>query len=280
MKNTVKKLVVIGVGAIIMALSMRLFLVPNKIAPGGVSGLATIIQYVTNIPAGTFMLCINIPLFLLALKDEGWKFVLYTLYGVAVMSLGTDYLPVPCVSDNLFLSTIFGGLIMGFGLGLMLRAGGSSGGTALMAQLVHKFVPFISIAWVMFAIDFIVVALSGVLFTLELALYSTIALFIVSKVVDMVVEGFNAAKSIYIISDQKEEIARRILEDVDRGCTRISATGTFSGAQKDVLMCVLKSSRELVQVKAILKEIDPEAFVFVSEVREVMGEGFIEMAGH
>ena len=252
MKNTVKKLVVIGVGAVITALSMRLFLVPNKIAPGGVSGLATVIQYVTGIPAGTFMLCINIPLFLLALKDEGWKFVLYTLYGVAVMSLGTDYLPVPCVSDNLFLSTIFGGLLMGFGLGLMLRAGGSSGGTALMAQLVHKFVPFISIAWVMFAIDFIVVALSGVLFTLELALYSTIALFIVSKVVDRVVEGFNTAKSIYIISEQRDVIAKRILQDVDRGCTRISATGTFSGQQRDVLMCVLKSSRELVQVKACL----------------------------
>jgi uncharacterized membrane-anchored protein YitT (DUF2179 family) len=280
MKIKLKDWVLIIAGSLLMAVAMRLFLVPNRIAPGGVSGLATVLYYITGWPTGAVILAINLPLFILAAFLEGWEMVGNTLLSVVVMSLGTDYLPIPPITDNLLVSSLFGGVLLGYGLGLALKAGGNSGGTALLSQLIHRLVPHISIAWVMFGVDFIVVALSLWIFNIEIALYALIALYVSSEVIDRVIEGFVSGKSIYIITDEPEHMANRIMMEVERGCTRIDGHGMFLDEPRSILLCILKNSRELVQVKRIIGEVDKRSFVFVSDVREVMGEGFARRRGH
>ncbi len=259
---------------------MRLFLVPNRIAPGGVSGLATVIHYVTGFQTGIVILAVNLPLFVIAAVMEGWDLTGKTLMSVAVVSLGTDYLPLPMATDNLLLASLFGGVLLGFGLGLIQRADGNSGGTALISRLIRRFVPYVSIAWVLFAVDFIVVSLSMWVFTVEITLYALIALYISSVVFDRVTEGFVSGKSIYIVTDAPQIISQRIMSEVERGCTGIDARGMFKGEPRKMLLCIVKNGRELLMVKRIVGKIDEKAFVFVADVREVMGEGFVRYRGH
>ncbi len=280
MKHMAKNLMLIVAGSLLMAASMRLFLVPNRIAPGGVSGLATVMHYVTGIKTGVVILVVNLPLFVIAAVMEGWGLVGKTLLSVVVMSLGTDYLPLPAVTDNLWIACLFGGVMLGFGLGLIQRADGNSGGTALISQLIRRFVPYISMAWVLFAVDFIVVALSVWVFTIEITLHALVALYISSVVFDRVLEGFVAGKGIYIVTMEPVAIAQRIMREVGRGCTSIDAHGMFKGEPRKMLLCIVKNGRELIRVKRIVEQVDERSFVFVADVREVMGEGFVRYRGH
>lgn len=275
-----KSWALIILGSLLMAAAMRLFLVPNKIAPGGVSGLATVIHYVTGWHTGMLILLINLPLFLITLITDGWQFVLKTLLSVVAMSIGTDYLPIPMITGNLLLASLFGGVLMGYGLGMVQYAEGNSGGTALVSHLVHRVVPHMSIAWVLFAIDFIVVALSAFVFAMDIALYALISLYISSEVFDRVIIGFGSGKSIYIVSDKLNGIAERIMTEVERGCTKLDAHGMFTDEPRGMLLCIVKNSRELLAVKRIVMQSDQHAFVFVAEVKEVMGEGFVRTRGH
>jgi uncharacterized membrane-anchored protein YitT (DUF2179 family) len=269
-----KKMVFITAGVFIMAFSLNLFLVPNKIAPGGVSGLATVLHYILGIPTGAAILLMNLPLFLLAIKKLGKEFAFIALYASVITSLAVDYIPLPMVTDDPMLASVFGGVVMGVGLGIIERSGGNTGGTYLAAKLLQGLFPFISVAWVMFAIDFVVVALSAVLFSLELGLFSLVALFISTKVMDMIVEGLSRARMVYIITDHWEEISKKIMEDMERGVTRMAATGVYTGEPKGMLLCVLESNKELSQLKNIIREIDSAAFVIINPASEVMGEGF------
>lgn len=280
MKKMIRELAGIGLGSIIMGLSMVAFLVPQQIAPGGVSGLATVLQYQIHIPAGTLMMALNAPLFICSWIRYGAKFTLYTLYSVVLMSVVTDYLPIPALTEDLLLSTVLGGVVMGAGLGLILRAGGNSGGTALLAQLIQPIWPHIQIPWLLFAVDACVVALSAFVFSLDLAFYALIALYLSSKVFDMVAAGMASAKKVNIITANSERMERRILTEMERGCTRIPATGTYSGQARDMLICIVKSSREIVAMKQLVRQVDPQAFLFVSDIREVSGEGFHAPPGH
>jgi uncharacterized membrane-anchored protein YitT (DUF2179 family) len=279
MKTTIKNTAMIVAGALIVAASLRLFLVPNRIAPGGVSGLATVIHYLANWPTGAIIFGVNLPLFVIAAMMEGWRFVANTLLAVAVMSAGTDYLPLPTLTTNPLIASLFGGVVMGYGLGLVLLSGSNSGGTALLSHLIRRFIPHVSIAWVMFAIDFVVVALSARVFGFDLALHALIALYISSEVMDRVIEGFVAGKSVYIVTDEPISIAQRVMAEVDRGCTRIDARGMFRDEPRSILLCIVKNSRELLRVKRIIEDVDKKAFVFVSDAREVMGEGFVRPKG-
>ncbi len=279
-KEMAKSTALIVLGSLLMAVAMRLFLVPNKIAPGGVSGLATVVHYLTQWHTGTLILLINLPLFFITLVTEGWEFVLKTILSVVVMSLGTDYLPIPQITNNLMLASLFGGVLLGYGLGLVQYAEGNSGGTALISHLIHRFIPHMSIAWVLFAIDFVVVALSVFVFEVDIALFALISLYISSEVFDRVIIGFGAGKSIYIVSDRLTEIANRIMTEVGRGCTRLEAHGMFRDEPRGMLLCIVKNSRELLAVKRIVMNLDENAFVFVAEAKEVMGEGFLRRRGH
>jgi uncharacterized membrane-anchored protein YitT (DUF2179 family) len=275
LKETAKSLTFIILGSLLMAVSMRLFLVPNRIAPGGVSGLATVIYYVTGWHTGTLILLINLPLFIITLFTDGWKLFGKTLLSVVVMSLGTDYLPIPSITSDALLASLFGGFILGLGLGLVEYADGNSGGTALISHLVHKFVPHLSIAWILFGIDFVVVVLSAFVFEMNIALYALVSLYISSEVYDRVIIGFGSGKSIYIVSEKIDVIARRILSEVERGCTQITAHGMYSDEPRGMLLCIVKSSRELLAVKRIVVKEDQKAFVFVADAKEVTGEGFV-----
>lgn len=278
-------------GCILTALSINIFMVPYKIAPGGVTGLATVIYYVSGsrLPVGTIMLILNIPLFVGGMRYIGKKFAARTLFSTILLSLAIDasqpftdvfvdkYLgSFEDVSkgSNLLLYCIFGGAIMGAGLGLVFRAGATTGGTDLAARIVNHFIPYVSIGKILMFIDAAVVIFASVSFdSFLLGMYAIVTIFIASKVIDALLEGVDFAKALFIISDKPEEISSRLLKDLDRGVTALDGKGKYTGMPKEVLICVLART-QVPQAKAIVKQIDPKAFVFMTDVREVLGEGF------
>lgn len=265
----------IVVGTLITALAFNLFILPHEIAPGGVSGIGALVYYVSNrkIPVGVTILVLNIPLFAASLKLLGGRFGIRTLLATVLLSLFIDYVRVPSLSDNALLASVYGGVLMGFGLGLVFRANATTGGTDLMARIVHRWVHSIGISWVLFAIDSMVVVASGILLGPDQALYALVCLFITSKMIDLVLEGLNQSKAFFIISAQAEVIVKRILSDLDRGATLLKGTGAYTGQEKDVILCVLNRVQS-TRLKELVKEEDPLAFVLVADVREAMGEGF------
>lgn len=266
----------IAIGATIAASGLVLFLIPNKIAAGGVSGLATVIYYLSGLPTGLTMLALNIPLFLLAARQMGIFFLMRTFYGTLVFSAAVDLLSIilkPFTTDPL-LSAVYGGLLMGAGLGIVIRSDGSTGGTDLASRILHRYA-HISIGQALMLIDTAVIMTAGIVFNLELALYGLLSLFITTKVLDGVQEGFGYAKAALIISEHSETIAQRIMQEMDRGVTGLSGRGLYTGQMRETLLCVVHRS-EITRLKAVVAEADPEAFVVLSDVREVLGEGFRE----
>jgi len=264
----------IVIGSFVGALSLTMFLVPNKLAAGGISGIATVLHYVFELPVGWTMLVLNIPLFLAGVAFLGKSVGIKTLVGSLLFSFFTEItesFPVP--TQDLILSTVYGGVVLGLGLGLVFRGRGSTGGTDLASMILHHFVPSISEGQGILIIDFFVIILSGLTFNWELAMYGWISLFISSKVIDLILEGFNYAKAVYIISTQAEEVSRKIMTELDRGVTLFNAKGGYSREEKNVLLCVI-TRFEIAKLKGIVHEIDPKAFVIIHDVHEVLGEGF------
>jgi len=259
----------------VTALAFNLFLIPHKIAPGGLSGFATVIYYVSGgrIPVGTIMIILNIPLFLIGIKELGGSFGFRTLLATILLSLFIDFVKVPAMTDEPILASIYGGVIMGIGLGLVFRGNATTGGTDLLAKIIHKFFHFIGIGWVLFAIDSLVVIFAALVFGPSEALYALVSLYLGTKLIDLIVEGINAAKAFVIISDHSEIIAKRVMNELDRGVTLLKGKGAYTQKDKNVILCVINRS-ETVRLKSIINEIDPCAFVLVADVKEVMGEGF------
>ncbi|WP_366923810.1 YitT family protein [Metallumcola ferriviriculae] len=268
----------ITLGALITALGLILFLIPNKIAAGGVSGLATVIFYVLNLPVGLTMLVINIPLFLISLRQLGVRFGIKTLFGTVMLSVFTDGLNplfTPLTSDPL-LAAIYGGISTGLGLGLVFKFGATTGGTDLAAQLIHKYIK-VSVGKGLLLIDAMVVILAGIVFDVELALYALIALFATTKMIDLVQEGLGYVKAALIISDKSEELGRVIITKLDRGATALHGRGLYTGKDRDVILVVL-SRTEVAKIKGMVQAVDPKAFVIVTNVNEALGEGFKDMS--
>jgi uncharacterized membrane-anchored protein YitT (DUF2179 family) len=264
----------IVIGSFIGSLGLTMFLVPNKVAAGGVSGLATVLHYLFGLPVGWTMLAMNIPLFVAGVIFLGKGFGLKTLAGALLFSVFTEATKnFPVLTHDLLLSTVYGGLILGAGLGIVFRARGSTGGSDLAAMLINYFIPAVSIGQGILFVDFFVIGLDGVAFNWELAMYSWIALYVSSKVIDLIQEGVNYSKAVYIISDEAENISRKILNEMERGVTFLGAKGAYTGEEKNVLMCVV-TRLELTRLKNIVHELDPRAFVIVHDVHEVLGEGF------
>ena len=268
-----RQLLGVFIGSAIMALALNLFLIPNRIAAGGVSGLGVILFHQFGIPVGLTILAFNVPLFLAAWRYLGVKFVFRSLAGTLFLSFLVElFALVPVLTSDLLLATIYGGIILGVGLGIVFRSGSSTGGTALAAQLLNYFLGF-SVGQGLLGIDFIVIALAGIVFSAELAMYALISLFVTSKVIDFVQEGLSFAKACLVISSKGPEIAGSILHELDRGVTYLKGQGGFTGKEKEVLLCVV-SQAEVTQLKRIVWDIDPDSFVIVSNVHEVLGEGF------
>lgn len=275
-RTTVVSYGAILAGVFITALSLNYFTIPNKIAAGGVSGLATVIYHVFNIPVGVTMLVINVPLFLVALRYLGGTFGWRTGVGTLFLSLFVDLLgPVaqPLTRDPL-LASIYGGVLAGLGMGLTIRYGGSTGGTDLAALLLNRLF-HASVGQSLLAIDAAVIALAGIVFNAELALYALLSLFLTTKAIDLVQEGTVFAKAAYVISTRPEEIAKAIMTDLDRGVTGLKGIGKYTNTEREVLF-VIVSRPEIARLKDIVAKIDPTAFIVITDAHEVLGEGFKE----
>lgn len=273
-KGLVIDIFFILLGSLVTALSLNMFLVPNKVAAGGVSGIATILHYVAALPVGWTILAMNIPLFAASVKFLGGGFGARTVIGTLALSAFTEATTwVPVVTRDPLLASVYGGIVMGIGLGLVLRSRATTGGSDLAARLVNHFFPGITIGTAIMGIDFFIIAAAGLVFDMEKAMYALFALFISSRVIDLIQEGIGYAKAAFIISDRSDEIAKAIMNFMERGVTVLGGRGGYTGEQREMLMCVL-SRAELAQLKQLVHEIDPRAFVVIYDVHEVLGEGF------
>ncbi|MBO8127074.1 MAG: YitT family protein [Firmicutes bacterium] len=263
----------ITIGALLTALALDWFLVPGKIAAGGVSGLATVIYHLTGISVGLTMLVINIPLLIASWRMIGRTFVVRTLYGAIILSVFTDALAfLPALTKDPLLASFYGGVLSGVGIGMTLKWGGSTGGTDLAALLLQKFFRT-SVGQSLLIIDFAIITFAGVVFGAELALYALITLFITSKAIDLVQEGMVYAKAAYVISQKSEEIARAVLDKMGRGVTALNGKGMWTRTDRDVLFIIVARS-EIATLKRIVSQIDSDAFMVIHDAHEVLGEGF------
>ncbi len=265
-----------------MALSVNLIYEPLQLVTGGVAGLAIVIKEWTSgiidggVPVWLFTILCNVPLFLIALKLRGIKFLISGAFGTAVYVIGMMVIPIvdPGLDDYL-LASIFGAALGGAGIGLVLSVQASTGGTDLVAYILQHKNKHMSVPQLLILVDAAIIIIGAVTFGLGNALYALIAVFISGKVSDSILEGLKFAKMAYIISDSYQEIADAILKQLDRGVTGVNSTGMYSNKDRKMLFCVV-SKKEIVKIIEISQRIDPRAFVIISDVREVMGEGFIE----
>ena len=275
LKDKLAEFLSITIGAIIMGTALSLFLVPYKIAPGGMSGLATVIYYVTGIRVSTLLILINAPLLLLGLLRFKAGFLVKSVYGTVVLSVATEIMSgvsMP-VSDTLLVS-VAGGAILGFGIAVVLRTGGTTGGTDIIVLLLRKFLPTLSVGQLFLTIDGVIIVIAGAVFkSPETILYSAAALFVSSRVTDAVLEGVNFAKLIYIVSEKPKEITEQIYSGIDRGVTGLNSVSMYTGKNGVTLLCVIRRY-QLPKLKKLIYETDPSAFVIVSDAREVTGNGF------
>lgn len=275
MKAKIIDFLYIVIGSILVALSLNLFFVKLKIAPGGVSGFATVIYYLTNIPVGTVIFALNIPLFLMGIIDFGKKFLIKTFLATLLMSFVVDHTTfLPQLTEDMLLASIFGGIIMGVGLALVFKGGATTGGTDILAKVVNKHFKSFNISEQLFMIDAIVVITAMIVFKdFDIGFYSIITILVAAKSIDIVLEGVGFSKALFIISDAGEEIAKGIMYEIDRGVTGLNGQGMYTQVDKKILLTVA-DRRQIHKIKEIAKKYDNEAFIIVTDVREVLGEGF------
>lgn len=264
-------------GVVLIALGLDLFLVPNKIAAGGVSGVATILFHLFSIPVGAGMLALNVPLFVWGLLRLGFGFGVRSLIGTVLLSgmvdLLAQFLPVP--TADALLASLYGGILVGLGLGLVFRAKGTTGGTDMAATVLRSYVG-INVGQLLFLVDGAVVLAAGFAFrSPELAMYALITIFVSAWVVDVVQEGLGYTKAFLIISDKSQTIARAILNELNRGATLWLGTGAYTGTTRMLVLSVVSRS-EVTRLKDVVYRLDPRAFVILANVHEVLGEGFKE----
>lgn len=263
----------VTLGALLTAFAFVAFFLPHDIAPGGVTGIATVLSSVTGLNVGLLSFLINLPLFAIGWRRVGLRFAVRSFISMILLSLLIDVMPEFDLAGNMMLAAIFGGVTMGAGLGLVVRAGATTGGTDMAAMIVHEHWNMFTVPMVLFAIDGIVVIIAALNFGVQAGLFALVSLYTSTKTMDSVIKGFNTAMQFLIISARQEEIIRRVHTELDRGCTRLEATGTYEGRKNGALLCVV-SRTEASRLKKIVSECDPHAFVTVCDVHEALGEGF------
>ena len=264
-------------GAFIMAIAVSLFLLPNELSSGGFSGIATILYYLFNFPVGTTIIVLNVPLFILATLKIGKRFLLKSLLGTISLSVFIDILEkITPVTNDKILACVYGGILTGLGTALILRAHSSTGGSDLAGNIIKEYKPMARTGNLIMIIDAIIVVLNVIfLKKVEIALYSAITIYLMGKVIDIIFEGIYFTKLVFIISDKSEEISKIIVNNIKRGVTGIYGKGIYTEENKLVLMCAI-GRRELAELKSYIKEIDPNAFLIITNSREVLGTGFKE----
>ena len=273
-------MIIVGTG--LMSLAINSVFDASGMVTGGFSGIALIIKAWTKglvnggIPLWVTNCVLNIPLFFIAWRVKGFSFIKKAILGEVSLSVWLAIQPVfHLAGDDLLLAALYGGVIQGIGIGLVFLGGGTTGGTDMMAAIIQKFLQHYSISQIMQIIDGAVVVVGMYVFGIHKALYAIIAVYLVTKVSDGLIEGLKFSKAVYIITEKPKEIAEMIMEDLDRGATGINAKGMYSGQDK-LMLFVVVNKKEIVMLKEKVDEIDPQAFVIVTDAREVHGEGFIE----
>lgn len=277
--KTLKKFTFLLAGAILASIALEIFLVPNNIIDGGVIGISIISSHLSKLPLGAFIFVLNLPFLILGYKQIGKTFVLSTLFSVLVLSIGVTVLhPIPGITNDVLLASVFGGITLGIGVGLIIRYGGSLDGTEIVAIILDKRTGF-SIGEVVLFFNIFILSSAGFVFGWDKAMYSLIAYFIAFKVIDVTVEGLEESKAVIIVSEQPEEIAEVLMARLGRGVTMLQGKGAYTGVFKGILYCVV-TRLEIAKLKSIIEETDPNAFVTFSDVHEVMGGRFKKRAIH
>ena len=263
------------IGAFIMAIATSLFLLPNQLSSGGFAGIATILYYFLKIPMGATILAFNIPLFLFAGYKLGKSFLLKSMIGTITFSISIDVLDklTPLTQDR-FLACIYGGIIIGLGTAIILKADSSTGGSDLISMLVKRYNSDIRTSNVIIIVDTIIVILNIIFFReIEIGLYSAIAIYLMGKMIDIIFEGIYFTKLVIIISNKSQEISEEIGEKIRKGTTGLFGKGMYTNEHKTILMCAA-SRGDVARVKQTAKKIDPKSFIIIANAREVVGLGF------
>jgi uncharacterized membrane-anchored protein YitT (DUF2179 family) len=268
-----RRILLIFIGSSLVSVGLEIFLVPNNIIDGGIVGISIILAHLSKMPISVFLLLLNLPFLFLGYKQIGKTFALSTLFAVLVMSVGTALLhPVPALTDDPLLVSVFGGITLGIGVGMVLRSGGSLDGTEIIAILISKKTPF-SVGEIIMFINLFILSSAGFVFGSTHAMYSLIAYFIAYKMIDATMEGFDESKAVWIISDKNEQIGDALLQRLGRGVTYLNGEGAFTGASKRIIFIVITRLEE-AKCKSIVEEHDPQAFLAVGNIHDVRGGRF------
>lgn len=265
------------IGAFLMAVSTALILLPNQLSTGGISGISTILYYLCNYPVGLTMLLINVPLFVIAMVKVNKRLFFKSILGTILLSVFIDLLEkLSPITNDRFLACIYGGIIMGIGTAIILKAGASTGGTDLLSYVIRAYNNKFKSSRVIIIADTIIIFFNIIFFKeIEIGLYSVIAIYLMGKMIDIIFEGIYFTKIMFIISEKYEEISKEIGILVKRGSTGIYSKGMYSGKQNVMLFCVA-SRKEVAEIKQIIKQIDKNAFIVTTDAIETLGKGFSE----
>ncbi|MBP1737091.1 MAG: hypothetical protein H6Q60_972 [Oscillospiraceae bacterium] len=268
--STLYKYAFLLAGSVIAAVGLELFLVPNNIIDGGVVGISIIANYLTGIPLGLFTFVLNIPFLFIGYKQIGKTFVISSFFSITMFSIFVSiFQPIPGLTSDILLATVFGGIILGVGVGMILRTGGSLDGTEIVAIILNRS-NLLSVGQIVMIINIFIYSAAALVLGWERALYSMLAYFVAHKAIDTVIQGFDEAKAVMIISDHGEEIADAVTARLGRGITFLEGRGGFSGNQKVVLYSVV-TRLEISKLRSIIQSIDEKAFVTINDVSDVMG---------
>lgn len=271
-------------GTAVIAVSLQFFLDPDGMVPGGFTGIAIIVKELTKgivpdgVPLWVTNLILNVPMVPIVLKINGWDLAKRTVVGSLLLSFWLAVIPYVQLMEepDLFLTSVFGGVSMGIGVGLVFLGKGTTGGTDMCGAILHHFFPYISLPKLMQLLDVVITSVGIMVFGIRIALYSIIVVYLTAKISDRIMEGSTSAKMLYIISDQSALIAEKIIEKLGRGVTGLQGRGMYTNQDKTILICVI-SPREIARIKDVVLEADSRAFVIVNDSREVLGEGFVEI---
>jgi len=270
-----EEILLITLGAALIGCALSVFLVPFRIAPGGVSGVAAVLHHLTGIRVSTLLMFINVPIFILGLMHFDKSFLFRSIYGTAVLSLSAElFSRIVLPTEDMFFASVFGGVVIGAGIALVLKSGGSTGGTDILVLICRKFLPNLSVGNLFLLIDGFIILLAGAtLGGWEIVLYSSATLFISTYITDAVLEGASFARMVYIISPKNEEITKQIYSEMNRGVTGLKSASMYTGEERQILLCVIRRF-ELPRLKELVYEVDDKAFVIISDAKEVLGNGF------
>ena len=275
----IKKYLVLIIGSLIYSAGLEIFLVPNNIIDGGVVGISIMASYLTGIPFGVYMLVLNLPFLYLGYKQIGKTFAISTIISIIALSIFSEFLePVPQITQDYFLAAIFGGIIAGAGVGLVIRQGGSLDGTEITAIILDRKTSF-SVGEVVMFFNLFILGAAGFVFGWDKAMYSLVAYFIISKMIDVVLKGLDESYAVMVVSDEYEEIADALMHRLGRGVTYLHGQGAYTGDDKQVLYCVV-TRLEVVKLKEIALEKDETAFVTINPVHDIVGGRFKKKSIH